>query len=168
MIDHDPIPALLAIASIAVALSGFSGIVLALDQMAGGSRWQEDRFRLVELLSQSAIALFGSLLAVVLLYTPLASQSIWQGLSLFWAAGALLGNGTAIWRIRNRQAGDKIRVGSVQSVVVFVSFAVLILLLIYNAFEWQLLWPVLLALTANLGFGFYQFLRIMLSAPGSI
>lgn len=159
---------LIGITEIAVAFAGFSGVATALGGRHDSHFWTPSRRALFgDLLLQSAIALFSSLLALASL-AAVGSDAprIWAFWSLVWAVFGTIGTTAGLRRARavTRLPGPERFVGP----IAISGFTALILLQLYNAWVLQLFWPYLAALLGNLGFAFVQFVRLVLPRSGEL
>ena len=88
----DEASALIGIAEIAVAIAGFSGVATALGHRSDGQFWSHgQRARFIDLITHSGIALFASLIPLVLTFRHGISAEFWVRSSLFWAFFACIG-----------------------------------------------------------------------------
>jgi hypothetical protein len=159
----DEISALIAIAEIAAALAGFSGVATALAQRGDAEFWSPgQRSRFVDLLTHSGIALFTSLVPMVSIYRigdgPTAR--VWVVASLIWAFFASFGVTAGIVRQRRFPAATSLE--AFVSVLALTIFVGLLLLQLGNAIWIREFWPYLAALVGNLAFAFVQFMRLVI------
>ena len=156
----DEASALIGIAEIAVAIAGFSGVATALGHRSDAQFWSPgQRSRFIDLILHCAIALFASLIPLVLSFRFGVDGEFWVRSSLIWAFFGCCGIGSALMRGR-RLPGPR---GIEKYVVRFVllSFVGLVVLQLYNVLVAQAFWPFLAALVGNLGFAFIQFTRMI-------
>ena len=151
---------LIAIAEVAAALAGFSGIAAAFGRRQE-RRWSAvERERLSNLLNHSGIALFASLVPLVLALDGGFTPEHWRILSFFWAGFASIGIGLgvrSVWANWSTSSGRR-RAGSLLQ---FVGFLLLLALQLWNAIVLQEGWPYLLALIGNLGYAFIHFMGLV-------
>ncbi len=157
----DEASVLIGITEIAVAFAGFSGVATAFGGGHDSHFWTPSRRALFgDLLLQSAIALFSSLLVLASLGAVGSGRPVfWAFWSLVWAFFALIGTFSGLRRARavTRLDGPERFVGP----IVISGFGLLILLQLYNAWSLRTFWPYLAALLGNLGFAFVQFVRLV-------
>ena len=157
----DPIEILATFAQVAVALAGFSGIIIAFERRSLGSLTQLELRRLSNLFALSGFVLLASLFGISLLSTAYFEQwLLWSG-----ASGLVLLVGTP-WvvmdwlQIRRLESTEKEQVKA-WVIYPFSVLAVLGLLLqAVNCFYGQL-WPFLLALVIMVTFAFQQFILLV-------
>lgn len=150
----------MAVAEIAVAVAGFSGVATALGRRDDATFWSPGRrYFFADLLSQSAIALFFALASLVSIHALGATGTVWGAWGLFWAACAAFGVAQGY-----RRAGGLPPARGVERLVgpvVTALFVALVVLQVVNALVWSAFWPVLAALLGNLVFAFVQFTRLV-------
>lgn len=154
---------LIGVTEIAVALAGFSGVVVAFGSRREGSWHPGDRLRLGFLLEASLTAAGFSLLGLLLIYTQLERETCWALCSTLWACYMLISliRSRAVLRENQDTHGDVDRFANKITVTVFVA---LIVLQGYNALSWQAFWPVLGGLILNIAGAAMQFTRLIRSA----
>jgi hypothetical protein len=154
---------LVGIAEIAVALAGFTGVVVAFGSRSQG-RWHAgDRLRLVFLLESSLTAAGFALFALLMLSMTDDKQVAWTLLSMSWAAFMTWSLWTSHRRIdANLEAhGD---VDRFANRVTGMLFAVSVLVQIANSILWHQASPFLAAVMLNLAGAAMQFSRLIRSA----
>ncbi len=157
----DPIEILATFAEVAVALAGFSGIIIAFERRSLGSLTQLELRRLSNLFGLSGFVLLSSLFGIALLHIESVDPgTLWRG-----ASGLVLLVG-APWvvldwlQIRRLESAEKEQVKA-WVIYPFSLLAVLGLLLqAANCFYGQL-WPFLLALAGMVMFAFQQFILLV-------
>ena len=155
---------LVGIAAIAVALAGFSGVVVAFGSRSRGSWHEGDRLRLEFLLEASLTAGGFSLLALVLFHAVRDAPDIaWIATSAAWAVFMLGSLYSSRRRIRTnlQEHGD---IDELTNRLVFAAFLALIAVQAFNIFLWHEFAPLLLALCCNLAGAAMQFTRLIRSA----
>ena len=155
---------LIGIAQLAVALAGFSGVVVVFGSMKKGGWHPGDRLRLGFLIESSLTAAAFSLIALILLYwfneDPNTS---WIITSSLWSIFMVWSLYSSHARIQvNKQTHDDIDQFA-NRLVTFI-FSLLILLQIYNSLVIKEFWPLLAALVFNLTGATMQFVRLIKSA----
>ena len=154
---------LVGLSEIAVALAGFTGVVVVFGSRSAGSWLPGDRLRLVFLLEASLTAGGFSLLALVL-YTSLQNpRNAWAIVSGLWALYMLYSLYTS-----HRLIGENLEhhhdVDKTANRIVFALFSSLIVLQLVNVVLWREFAPVLTALVLNLAGAAMQFARLIRSA----
>ncbi len=163
MISLDFPEILMGVANIAIALAGFSGVVVVFGSRSEGSWHPGDRLRLGFLLEASFTACGFALLALLLyslLETPgeawATCSALWVSymtFSLYWSRRRILDN--------QKQHDD---IDRFWNRVVFSAFAALIVVQFINAGYWQRFGPLLAALMLNVVGAAMQFARLIRSA----
>ncbi len=148
---------LVLIAEVAAALAGFSGVAAAFGRRQERSWSRVEQARLADLLNHSGIALFAAFATLVAAQREGFSPELWRNSSLFWAGFAVVGIGLRVRSLRLDPAVHAIR----RSAVSLSAFVALLIFQLFNAWTWRLAWPYLLALVANLGFAFIQFMGLV-------
>lgn len=160
----DPSETLVGLAEIAVALAGFTGVVVAFGSRSHGAWHPGDRLRLGFLLESSLTAGGFALLTLVLQQSlPRSTALAWAGASLLWALFMPWSLYSSHRRIQEnlREHGD---IDRFANRFVFVVFSLLIAAQIVNAAIWQQFAPLLAALCFNLAGAAMQFARLIRSA----
>ena len=154
---------LIGLAEIAVALAGFTGVVVAFGSRSQGAWHAGDRLRLAFLLEASLSAAGFALLGLLLFSTQLSSAVAWSLSSLAWSAYMLLSLFTARQAIKRNHTehGDVDRWSNRITGMVFM---LMIAAQICNALWWQEFAPFLAAVILNLVGAAMQFARLIRSA----
>ncbi len=163
MIALDHTETLVGIAEIAIALAGFSGVVVVFGSRSSGQWDPGDRLRLTFLLEAGFTAGGFALATLALLSLPIESALVWAIVSGSWAVfmcGSLYSSSRRMRTNRNNH-GD---VDDVSNRIVFLAFAILIVIQLANVVLWQVFTPVLLGLLLNLIGAALQFGRLIQSA----
>jgi small-conductance mechanosensitive channel len=161
-VDHSE--TLIGIAEIAVALAGFTGVVVAVRSREHGGWHPGDQLRLVFLLEASLSAAGFALLTLVLFHAlPHSASTVWTVASMLWAVFMPWSLYTSHRRIKDNQEkhGD---IDKFANRFVFVIFFALIILQLINVFFWREFAPLLAALCFNLAGAAMQFSRLVRSA----
>ena len=155
---------LVGIAEIAVALAGFTGVVVAFGSRNQGSWHPGDRLRLGFLLESSLTAGGFALLTLVLLQVfpqsisiPSATASALWALFMPWS----------LYSSHRRVQENRLRHGDIDRIsngLVLAIFSLLILAQIANVILWQQFAAILAALCFNLAGSAMQFTRLIRSA----
>ncbi len=164
MVQQDFSETLVGIAEIAVALAGFTGVVVAFGSRSHGSWHPGDRLRLNFLLESSLSAGGFALLTLVLIQMFPQSASVpWATASTLWALFMPWSLYSSHRRIRDnlRKHGD---VDRFANRLVFVVFSLLIVAQVGNVLFWKQFGPLLAALCFNLAGAAMQFARLIRSA----
>jgi hypothetical protein len=162
--EFDPAATLGLVAELAVALAGFSGVVVAFGSRRKESWEPGDRLRLHFLVESSLTAGGFALLALVLVHSmPEQLPAVWIMVGIAWAVfmpGSL-------YNAHRRLSQSALEHGDVDSKtngIVFVSFSLAICLQIVNVLHWQAFGPLLAALSLNLVGAGMQFAHLINSA----
>ncbi len=154
---------LIGITEIAVALAGFTGVVVVFGSRSSGSWHPGDRLRLGFLLEASLTAGAFALLAL-LAYTTLPSErTAWVLTSALWSAYMMISLYRSRLRIRENLAHHQ-DVDNTANHVVSALFLVTIGVQLVNIIAWGTFAPVLAALVLNLAGAAMQFARLIRSA----
>ena len=163
----EPGEALSVAAQLAVALAGFAGVVVVFRSSSVHDWAPMDRFRLLNLLGNAVVPLFGCLFGMLMLTIKPPPASIWH-----WCSGFLLlmsiPFGLATWR---RLAALGPGVVENMGVYRYVFYAVGILgtaislLQIYNATVAGVFWFFYAGITFPLAVGTLQFVLMILLPP---
>lgn len=158
------IESLLGIAQLAIALAGFSGVVVVFGSRKEGTWDPGDKLRLVFLIESSLTAAGFALLALLLTYSfPSTLSTSWITVSLLWSAFMMWSLYSSHTRIRlNSEKHDDI--DRLSNGLVTLVFSLLILVQFANFLLWKEFWPVLAALCFNLAGATMQFARLIKSA----
>ena len=154
---------LIGIAEIAIALAGFTGVVVAFGSRSAGAWHPGDRLRLGFLLEASLTAAGFSLFALLMLYAMGEGGMTWAVLSVSWAVYMC----ASLWASHRRIVESSDAEGDVDTVanrITAALFWALIVVQIANALLWQELAPFLAALICNLAGAAMQFSRLIRSA----
>ncbi|PCI79755.1 MAG: hypothetical protein COB20_03995 [SAR86 cluster bacterium] len=158
------IETLLGIAQLAIALAGFSGVVIVFGSRREGAWHPGDNLRLAFLIESSLTAAGFALLALLLSYSfPGSLSTAWISVSLLWSAYMMWSLYSSHVRIGlNSEKHDDI--DRLSNGLVTLIFTVLILVQFANLLLWKEFWPVLAALCFNLAGATMQFARLIKSA----
>ena len=154
---------LVGIAEIAVALAGFTGVVVAFGSRGQGAWHPGDKLRLGFLLESSLTAAGFSLLALLLLSLAESEALTWAAMSGIWA----LFMPGSLWSSRKRIAQNADAHGDVDKVANRITgalFWVLVAVQIANVLVWREFAPFLAALLSNMAGSAMQFSRLIRSA----
>lgn len=154
---------LVGIAEIAVALAGFTGVVVAFGSRSHGSWHPGDRLRLHFLLESSLTAGGFALLALLALETLPSDAQAWRAGSGLWA----LFMPWSLYSSHRRVEENRLQHGDIDRLsnrLVFGLFCALIALQIANVVVWHGFAPLLAALSCNLAGAAMQFARLIRSA----
>ncbi len=158
----DKVELLIGIAEIAVALAGFTGVVVAFGSRSQGSWNPGDRLRLAFLLEASLTAAGFSLLALLALAVTNDEPLIWSVLSGVW----ILFTAGSLWTSHRRfKDNAEVRDGAdrLANGIVTTLFYSLIILQLANIVLWQQFSPFLAAIFLNLAGAAMQFARLIRS-----
>lgn len=153
---------LIGITEVAVALAGFTGVVVVFGSRSEGNWHAGDRLRLGFLLEASLTAGAFSLLALIL-YTSIDEAMAWRICSAVWAGFMLISLYTSRLKIQKNHAahGDTDRIANK---IVFFLFLILIVVQIFNALYLHQFAPLLAAIILNLAGAAMQFTRLIRAA----
>ena len=154
---------LVGLTEIAVALAGFTGVVVVFGSRSAGSWFPGDRLRLVFLLEASLTAGGFSLLALVLYTSMQSARNAWAIVSGLWALYMLYSLFKSHQLIRKNLEHHQ-DIDRTANRIVFVLFSSLIALQLINVVLWREFAPVLAALALNLAGAAMQFARLIRSA----
>lgn len=155
---------LIGIAEIAVALAGFTGIVVAFGSRSLGSWHPGDRLRLSFLLESSLTAGGFALLTLLMVQTfAVEAAKAWVIGSLLWAVFMPWSLWSSHVRIQQNleQHGD---IDTISNRLVLSVFLLLIVIQLCNAFYLKHFAPLLAAMCFNLAGSAMQFSRLIRSA----
>ena len=154
---------LIGIAEIAIAMAGFTGVVVAVGSRSQGAWHPGDRLRLVFLLEASLTAA-GFALSALLLYTIWGDTAeTWRLLSAVWVVATAL----SLWRSHRKiRANLDVHddVDSVANRLTTSAFIALCLVQIVNVVYWHDFSPFLAAILLNVAGAAMQFARLVRSA----
>ena len=152
----------MGLTEIAVALAGFTGVVVVFGSHSGGSWLPGDRLRLGFLLEASLTAGGFALLALVLYSSMQDARNAWALVSGLWALYMVYSLYASHHRIReNLEHHQDIDITA--NHIVFAMFSSLIALQLINVVLWHEFAPVLAALVLNLVGAAMQFARLIRS-----
>ena len=164
MSASDPQATLAIFAEVAVALAGFSGIVIAFGRRATRALTALEQRRLSNLFMLSGLVLVVSLLNLSLLHlAALEQRHLWMGCSalIFVIVSPWLLIDTI--RLRRLEAAERDEV-KLLILVPFNTVGIAVLALqLFNLFSLQAPWPVFLALVVAIGGAFQQFILLVRS-----
>ena len=164
MVQQDFSETLVGIAEIAVALAGFTGVVVVFGSRSHGSWHPGDRLRLSFLLESSLTAGGFALLTLVLLQVfPQPASVPWTTASILWALFMpwSLYSAHRLISENSRKHGD---IDRFSNRLVFTIFALLIVAQVGNVLFWQQFASLSAALCFNLAGAAMQFSRLIRSA----
>ncbi len=153
---------LVGLAEIAVALAGFTGVVVVFGSRSAGSWLPGDRLRLVFLLEASLTAGGFGLLALVLYSSVQNAQSAWAIVSGLWALYMVYSLYTSRRLIRENLEFHH-DIDKTANRIVFALFSSLIALQLINVVLWREFAPLLAALVLNIAGAAMQFARLIRS-----
>ncbi len=160
MISLDLTEVLVGIAEIAIALAGFSGVVVVFGSRSSGQWDPGDRLRLTFLLEASFTAGGFALATITMLSLPIAPDLVWAIVSGSWGTFMC---GSLYWSSQRMQTNDP-SVDELSNRIVFAAFAIVIVLQFVNVAMWHTFTPVIVGLLLNLVGAAMQFGRLIQSA----
>ena len=159
----DVVELLIGIAEIAIAMAGFTGVVVAFGSRSHGSWHPGDRLRLVFLLEASLTAAGFSLLALLALSSLGDTGLTWRLLSGLW----FLFTGFSLWSSRRKIQNNMHEHEDVDRIANRLTtsfFLVVMVLQLLNVLVWHQLPAFLAAVILNLAGAGMQFARLIRSA----
>ena len=154
---------LIGLTEIAVALAGFTGVVVVFGSRSAGAWLPGDRLRMGFMLEASLTAGGFSLLALVLYSSLNSAGDVWAIVSASWAIYMVYSLYSSQQRIKENLEHHS-DIDRTANHIVFVLFASLIVLQIINALTWREFAPLLAALVLNIAGSAMQFGRLIRSA----
>jgi len=160
MISLDLTEVLVGIAEIAIALAGFSGVVVVFGSRSSGQWDPGDRLRLTFLLEASFTAGGFALATIIMLSLPIAPDLVWAIVSGSWGT-FMCGS---LYLSSQRMKTNDPSVDELSNRIVFAAFAIVIVLQFVNVAMWHTFTPVIVGLLLNLVGAAMQFGRLIQSA----
>lgn len=154
---------LVGLTEIAVALAGFTGVVVVFGSRSAGSWLPGDRLRLGFLLEASLTAGGFSLLALVLYSSMHSPANAWAIVSGLWAVYMVYSLHKSRQLIHENLEHHH-DIDKTANHIVFFLFTSLIVLQLVNVILWRDFAPLLAALVLNLAGAAMQFARLIRSA----
>jgi hypothetical protein len=154
---------LVGLTEIAVALAGFTGVVVVFGSRSAGSWLPGDRLRMGFMLEASLTAGGFALLTLVLFSSLQNAGDTWAVASGLWAIYMVY----SLYKSR-RQIRENLEhhhdIDKIANRIVFALFSMLIALQIINVVIWREFAPLLAALVLNIAGSAMQFARLIRSA----
>jgi hypothetical protein len=168
----DPVETLIVLVEAAVAIAGFSGVVIVFGRRATGEWSRIERARLLNLLLMSFSVLFLSLLTLVLLHAGTAPATTWRIGSGTWSVIAIQRIAVTIRNYARIPQEDPERPGIMVPTSLLGVSAIVVLLSLGNVIALKEFWPFLAALVWLFGLACYSFAQLLFSSvrggvPGS-
>ena len=159
----DIVEILIGVTEIAVALAGFTGVVVAFGSRSKGAWHPGDRLRLTFLLEASLTAAGFALLGVLLISLGVTTTYGWSICGITWSLYMMFSLVRSRRSIKDNDVthGDVDRIANTITVSLFL---IMITVQIFNALLWQQFAPFLAALLLNLVGAAMQFTRLIRSA----
>jgi len=154
---------LVGVTEIAVALAGFTGVVVVFGSRSAGSWLPGDRLRMGFMLEASLTAGGFALLALVLFSSMHDAHNAWAVVSGLWALYMVYSLYISRQKIRENLEHHH-DIDETANRVVFTLFALLIVLQCINVVLWREFAPLLAALVLNIAGSAMQFARLIRSA----
>ncbi|MBE9538876.1 MAG: hypothetical protein IMF06_07325 [Proteobacteria bacterium] len=154
---------LVGLTEIAVALAGFTGVVVVFGSRSAGTWLPGDRLRMGFMLEASLTAGGFSLLALVLYSSLKNAGDVWAIVSGSWAIYMVYSLYSS-WRQIKANLEHHSDIDRTANHIVFVLFGSLIVLQFINALAWREFAPLLAALVLNIAGSAMQFGRLIRSA----
>jgi hypothetical protein len=160
----DASEALATAAQVAVAIAGFTGVVVAFGTVPIHEWSDAQRFRLKMLIATSVFPLFWSLMALFLLTTGLGAGTVWTVSSVV-AFGMLLAGWTMSAREFTRLDVAKLGRGGPSAFRGASGIGLAALALqVYNIFALHAFWPFFAMVTVAMMLSMFQFVRMTLDS----
>ena len=147
----------------AVAIAGFSGVVIVFGRRATGEWTRVERARFKNLLLTSFSVLFLSLLALVLLHAGASPPTTWRIGSGIWSAIAIQQVVATIRNYARLPREDPQRPGVEIPIIVLGLTVPVVLLSLGNVLALKEFWPFLAAQVWLFGLACYSFTRLLFS-----
>ncbi len=154
---------LVGLTEIAVALAGFTGVVVVFGSRSAGGWLPGDRLRMGFMLEASLTAGGFSLFALVLFSSMQNAQDAWALASGLWAIYMMYSLRTSRQQIRKNLEHHH-DIDKIANRIVFFLFSLLIVLQVFNVVLWRDFAPLLAALVLNIAGAAMQFARLIRSA----
>jgi hypothetical protein len=154
---------LVGLTEIAVALAGFTGVVVVFGSRSAGSWLPGDRLRMGFMLEASLTAGGVALLALVLFSSVQDARNAWAVASGLWALYMVYSLYTSRRQIRENLEHHH-DIDNTANRIVFSLFSLLIILQLINVVLWREFAPLLAALVLNIAGSAMQFARLIRSA----
>lgn len=151
---------LISLTEIAVALAGFTGVVVVFGSRTDDNWLPGDRLRMGFMLEASLTAGGFSLLALVLLSSLSDVSRVWAVVSGLWAVYMVYSLYSSRQRIKENLAQHS-DIDKTANHIVFILFSSLIVLQILNVIIWREFAPLLAALVLNIAGSAMQFARLI-------
>ncbi|MCH7600462.1 MAG: hypothetical protein IH973_11955 [Myxococcales bacterium] len=161
----DPVDTLSILVEAAVAIAGFSGVVVVFGRRAT-EEWSDlEMIRIRNLLATSFAVLFLSLVTLLLLHAGVAPETTWVIGSAIWSAFVAV-QVTQLLRNLHTTTGDPQRTSTpVVALFIGVSLA-LVLLNLWNALAFRQFWPFLAAQIWLFAVACFTFTLLLLRGRG--
>ena len=138
----NPSDFLSTVAQVAVAIAGFSGIVVAVGQRTVRDLAPVDRVRLVGLVADTSLALMLSLMTMILLNTDIALSRVWLVCSAVEAIVIPVSYGIRFRYAFRTAAADVTRAHARATLAIFLPILIVVFLLqAYNVVLLREFWP---------------------------
>jgi hypothetical protein len=160
--------ALSTLAEVAIAITGFAGVVTVFGRRSSGHWSVFERTRLVVLLGCSLAALLFCVLPFVVLSIPVSESSCWRSLSVLLAV-ALTAFTVQVVRVSIealRVPRSEREVSLLLSAIFLTGDLLAIILLLANAFSLGVVWPYLAAIIWLLARAAMIFVRLVMVPVG--
>ena len=152
----DPEATLGLLVEAAIAIAGFSGVVVVFGRRAAGQWSVVERTHILNLLANTSVVLFLSLVGLLLLHADIAAETTWRIGSALWSVIAGLG---VIRGVRERRAWrtDPLRASATANVALWVGVSIVVVLSLVKALALGRFWPFLAAQMWCFVTAFYSF-----------
>jgi hypothetical protein len=159
----EPFERLSLCAEIAIAITGFSGVVLVFSEQSGGTSPESDRFLFRTLFTASLIPLVLIAVAQILDASELERPTTWRISSTVHLLAAPL---AAFFNIRDARRGDQAEMARIPSFMRWVLLGALLVLglQLANAISLHSFWPVLIAVWWGIAVSLSAFSSLLFTA----
>lgn len=155
----DPANTLYVVVQVSIAITGFAGIVTAVQV---GLKPEVLMLRLFNLLSCSFAALFVSAFALVLLHANVDEHLTWQILSVLIVVVSAVGSVLSLYQVKQVRSSDPDFGDVTTAIIINGSLLLTLVLLIVNVVQWQTFWPVLIGIFWPFGLACYSFAKLQI------
>ena len=161
----DPVDTLNVMVEAAVAIAGFTGVVVVFGRRATGDWSELDLFRIRNLLRTSFTVLFLSLTTLLLLHAGIASETTWRVGSALWSVSAV-SQIIRIIRFHHTTGGDPENTSTMVIVLVVGAGLSLVILNLGNSLIFSQFWPFLAAQVFLFAAACFTFTLLLLPGRG--
>lgn len=158
----DPHGSLSIFAEVSVALTGFSGIIIAFRGRSSTAFTKLEQRRLFNLFAMSGAVLLSSLVGICALYLPwLDVGTLWTGASAVWMVFGAVWLVVDLRKVANLDPSERVQVSKAILYPFDVLAVVTLALQAANILIWHEAWPVFVAFTVAVTFALQQFVLLV-------